>query len=140
MVDCSTISQVECVLENNNLFTYKLIVLGLIFIYALYINYKYQGHNFIELKKDKSNFDYLKDIVSFIAAKIYLYSIPLTLILLRTEITFEQFLKYIAVGYSLFFIVFLGLALLFLEKFTFRTFFSKSNNSNFRERIKYGQK
>jgi len=139
MVDCSLLTNVECVMEHNNLLTYKLIVLGVIFLYSIIISNKYEDKEFLKLKNEKSNYDYLKDFVLYYSSKIFMYSIPITLVTLRSEVTFEMFLKYIAVGYTLFLVVFLGLSLLLLEKMSFKILFSKDKMDNMRQRMKYGK-
>lgn len=139
MVDCTIITNLECVLEHNNLLTYKLIVLGLLFIYSFMVLRKYENDNFLKLKNEKSNYDYFKDFCAYYGAKIFIYSSPITLVVLRPEITFEMFLKYVAVGYTLFLIVFIGLAILFLEKMSFKILFSKDKVDSVRQRMKYGK-
>ena len=135
---CDTLTDVECVIEQNNLITYKIAVLVILLLYSIWSLYKHDKDNFMKLKINKSYYDYYKELFSWLSSKLYLFSLPFLLILLRTTIDFELFITLVASIYAIFFIIFLGLILLFTEKFAV-SIFTKSGLDNVRESFKYGK-
>ena len=135
---CAGLTSLDCAIEQNTLMTYKISVLVILLLYSIWVLYRHNDTDFMSLKANKSNYEYYKEFFTWFGAKFYIISLPLMLVLLRQTIDFELFLTFIAVGYTIFFVLLLGLSLLFTERFVFN-FFSKGSMDNFRKRMKYAK-
>ena len=125
-------NNLECVIEYNNLITYKCIVLGLLFIYSSYILIKNR-----ENWGDTDNmFDFFKTLLQKSISLLYFIFLPLLLMMLRPTVTFEIFILFIVGFYLMTTILFVSLGILFGWEHIKKIFNVMSGNS-FKEKMKY---
>jgi len=125
-------NNLECVIEYNNLITYKCIVLGLLFIYSAYILFKNR-----ESWGDTDNmFDFFKTLLQKSISLLYFIFLPLLLMMLRPTVTFEIFILFIIVFYLMSTILFVALGILFGWEHIKKIFNVMTGNS-FKEKMKY---
>lgn len=138
MVLCDSFTNnVECIIGHSNLLTYKMTVLGLIFIYCVWIRYKSKS---VKVDFDQiSNYEYFTFLMSNVFSKMYLFFSPFLLVLLRASISFEVFFKAIVIGYMIFLGLGFGAAVLFSKEKIFQILGSRTSNV-MREKLKYGSK
>jgi len=135
MVYCDAFTNgLECVIEYNNLITYKCILFGLLFLYSAYIIYMYKD----SWGNGDNMFNFFNVMMQKSLAYTYIIFLPLLLFMLRPTVTFATTVIFIAGFYMLISIILFSLALLFSWEHI-KSMFGGSNKMNFKEKMKYGR-
>lgn len=134
MVDyCAGLNSLNCVIELNNTYNIKLIILVILGLFSLLMLYMSYRNNW-----ETSLFDYLLNLLFRWFGYGYLLMSPLIFSLfLRPSVDFELFIILLIVMYMIIVVLGVGLALLGGTKYILKFFFNIESFDKIKERQKY---
>jgi len=125
-------NNLECIIEYNNLITFKCVLFGLLLLYSIY--------NIYSTREGWGNtddlFDFFKVMLQKSLSYAYIVFLPLLLLMLRPTVSFEITVILLAGFYILVSIIMFSLTLLFSYGHI-KNMFGVKNKMKFMEKMKY---